>query len=302
MSGFLGADTEALREQAEALRTGAQRLGELKTSLSAQVASAEWVGPDAESFRSDFSSRVSSLFDGAIGDVGSRAQQIDEQAQEQDQVSAAGADGEGGGLLDSIGDLLANPAVVTGLTAFSAVTAALDMVKGIKQIRDLGRYTEAIRRGLTGAAARIAGRMHTTGLGMLGRVGGRIFGPLGVVTGIMDMVNPPHDGWRGVGDRVAGGLGVIGGVGMTALALGATLNPVGLAVVGVAAAGAGLWAAGNAIWDNREAIGDFIGDVGGHVSDAVDTAGEVLSDVGEGAMDAVDSIKDGVGDFVGGIF
>lgn len=289
MNGFQGADTEALRAQAGRLRDGATRLGELRATLETQVAGVEWVGTDADSFRADFSSRVNGLFEGAIGDTSARAGQLEQHAEEQDTASAAG--GDGGGILGGLADLLANPAVTAVSTGVSAALAAVKGWKGIQQIRDLRAYQQALRDGRMRAPLRIADRMGSRALGMLGRVGGRVFGPLGVVTGIMDIVDPPHDGWRGVGDRVAGGLGVVGGVGLTALALGATLNPVGLTVVGVAAAGAALWTAGNAIWDNREAIGDFVSDVGGHVGNAVESAGEVIGDIGEG-----------VGDFLGGIF
>lgn len=288
MSGFWGADTEALRAQAEALRNGSTRLGELRAALQSQVAGVEWIGEDAETFRSDFSSRVESLFTTAIDGTTHRAGQLDEHAEEQDGASDGS---EGGGILDGVKDLLSNPAVIAATTGVSTVLAGLKGLKAIQQIRDLRAWQQALRDGRMRAPLRIADRMGSRALGMLGRVGGRVFGPLGVVTGIMDIVNPPHDGWRGVGDRVAGGLGVVGGVGLTALALGATLNPVGLTVVGVAAAGAALWTAGNAIWDNREAIGDFFSDVGGHVGDAVDTAKDVVGDIGEG-----------IGDFVGGIF
>lgn len=292
MSGFFGADTEALREHAEVMRTGAQRLGEIQATLNSSIMGVGWQGSDAETFRTDFSSRVTSLFEQGVSGLDARAAQLDQEAEEQDETSA---EGNGGGILDDIfggiGDFFDNPAVVAASTAVSVGSAAVKSLRGILQARDLRRYQNAINAGRMRAPIRIADQMNTRGLGMLGRVGGRVFGPLGIYSGIQDMIDPPHDGWRGVGDRVAGGLGVIGGAGMTALALGATLNPVGLTVVGVAAAGSALWAAGNAIWDNREAIGDFVGDMGGHLSDALDTAGDVASDIG-----------DGVSDFFGGIF
>src|SRR5690606_2477077 len=288
MNGFWGADTEALRAQAAALRNGATRLGELQTTLRSQVAAVEWTGADAEAFRADFSSRVDGLFTTVIDGTGVRAGELEGHAEEQDRASDGS---EGGGILDGLKDLLANPAVIATTAGVSTVLAGIKGFKAIQQIRDLRALQQALRDGRMRAPIRIADRMGSRALGMLGRVGGRVFGPLGVVTGIMDIVNPPHDGWRGIGDRVAGGLGVVGGVGLTALALGATLNPVGLAGVGVAAAGAALWTAGNAIWDNREAIGDFFSDMGGHVSDAVDTVKDFVGDIGEG-----------IGDFVGGLF
>ncbi|UQN28178.1 hypothetical protein [Brachybacterium kimchii] len=145
-----------------------------------------------------------------------------------------------------------------------------------------------IRSGMVDDAAGFLGKLGTAGK-FLGGAGG----VLGIVGGISDMINPAHGGWRGVGDRVAGGLSVIGGAGGLAVALGAgaALGPVGLGVVAVAGVGAGLWAAGNAIVDNWDSISSFAGDVGGHVSDFVSDAG-----------DAIGGAADAVGDFVGGLF
>src|SRR5438874_73521 len=62
------------------------------------------------------------------------------------------------------------------------------------------------------------------------RIAGGIAGPLSIAGGIHDMIAPSHDGWRGTGDRVAGGLSVVGGVGgMMLMTAGgaAMLGPIG---------------------------------------------------------------------------
>ena len=46
--GFYGADTEQLREHAEAVRLGEQSLAELFESLDSVVRTVSWNGPDAE--------------------------------------------------------------------------------------------------------------------------------------------------------------------------------------------------------------------------------------------------------------
>ena len=304
MNGFFGADTGALRDYAQRVQTGSGRLLELRSSLATQVGSVEWIGPDADAFRSDFSSRISALFDQIGGDLDRRRADLETHAEEQDEAS--GVDGGGGGgdrsFGDLLGDLLSNPLTAVGSTIASVAGAGGALWKMFKQSRNLMNLRTAMNTlgdAAQSAQAFLRGGMVEDAAGFLGKLGGvgRFLGGaggvLGIVGGISDMINPPHDGWRGVGDRIAGGLSVVGGAGGLAVALGAgaALGPVGLGVVAVAGVGAGLWAAGNAIYDNWDSITSFAGDVGGHVSDFVSDAGDVVG----GAVDAVSG-------FVGGLF
>jgi hypothetical protein len=84
-------------------------------------------------------------------------------------------------------------------------------------------------------------------------VGGKILGPLGIYTNFLAMTHPEHEGWRGTGGQVAGGIGLGGSIGATALAFGAAVPGLDVAV-GVALLGAGAWELGNLAWDNRKAI------------------------------------------------
>jgi len=306
MNSFYGADTEALRDYAGRVLGGSSRLQQLREELAGTVTSVEWVGSDADAFRDDFTGRISALFDKVGGDLESRRTELDTHAEEQDEASEAGTDGSGAGgdrsFGDALGDLLSNPINAVASTIKEIGSAGGALWKGFKQGRNLlnlrtamntvGDAAESaqtfIRGGMVDDAAGFLGKLGTAGK-FLGAAGG-VFG---VVGGISDMINPPHDGWRGVGDRIAGGLSVVGGAGGIAVALGAgaALGPVGLGVVAAAGIGAGLWAAGNAIVDNWDSISSFAGDVGGHVTDFVSDAGDAVS----GAADAV-------GDFVGGLF
>lgn len=309
MSGFFGADTAALRDYAQRVQAGSGRLLELRDELSAQLSSVAWVGPDANAFRDDFSGRVSGLFEQVGADLQRRRTELESHADEQDEASGTGGDGGGGSGVDGdrsfndlLGDLLANPLTAIAGTVASVTSAVGSTIEAFKQGRSLLALRTAmdtlgdaalsaqtfIRAGMVDNAVGFLGKF-----GSVGRFLGGAGGVLGIVSGISDMIDPPHDGWRGVGDRIAGGLGVIGGAGGVAVALGAgaMLGPVGLGVVAAAGIGAGLWAAGNAIYDNWDSITSFVGDVGGHVSDFVSDAGDVVG----GAIDAV-------GDFLGGIF
>ncbi|GAA1490862.1 WXG100 family type VII secretion target [Brachybacterium sacelli] len=317
MSGFFGADTEALREHADRIRTGSGRLEDLRDTLSSQVSSVEWVGPDADTFRDDFTGRVSGLFDRAAADLDARRTDLEQHAEEQDQVSEPGGEGGGGGgdgsFGDALSDLLANPLTSVLSTGLTTTLAGLSVWEGIKQGRNLVALRQAMNTA--GDAARSAQTFIRSGMvddaaGMLGKLGtaGRFLGGAGgvfsIASGISDMVNPPHDGWRGVGDRVAGGLSVVSGAGGLAVALGAgaALGPVGLGVVAAAGIGAGLWAAGNAIYDNWDSITSFAGDAAGAVGDFASDAGDAVGEAADAVGDAVGDATDAVGDFVGGIF
>lgn len=305
MSGFYGADTDALRDYADRVQLGSGRLMELRDTLQSRVTSVEWVGQDADSFRDDFAGRISSLFDQVAGKLDSRRTEIGEHAEEQDQASGEGGGGGGGGdrsFGDMLSDLLSNPLSTIAGVATSVGSAAGAAWKMFKQGRSLMALRQAM--GTLGPAAQSAQAFIRSGMvddaaGFLGKLGGvgRFLGGAGgvlaIAGGISDMINPSHDGWRGWGDRIAGGLSVISGAGGLAVALGAgaALGPIGLGVVAVAGLGAGLWAAGNAIYDNWDSITSFAGDVGGHVSDFVSDAGDVVG----GALDAA-------GDFLGGLF
>ncbi|ATG50963.1 hypothetical protein CFK38_05015 [Brachybacterium vulturis] len=322
MSDFFGADTAALRDHAERVRAGSGRLADLRSQLAAQVSSVEWAGPDADAFRDDFTGRIAGLFTRATAELEARSGDLVQQAEEQDEASGSGGSVGGSGSAggggdrsfgDALSDFLANPLTGALGAGGAVVSAGGALWKGFKQWRNLRNLSTAI--DTAGDAARsaqafIRGGMIDDAAGFLGKLGtaGRFLGAAGGVlaigTGIHDMIDPPHDGWRGVGDRVAGGLSVIGGAGGLAVALGAgaMLGPVGLGVVAAAGIGAGLWAAGNAIYDNWDSITGFFGDVGGAVGDFVGDAGDVVGEAADAVGDAIGDAAGAVGDFVGGIF
>lgn len=113
MGGFQGADTEALRQVGTDLGSRAQRIDDLATRLAALVEAVPWTGPDADSFRADYSGRVRP----DLLDCGTRirrdAQEIEGHAEEQDRSSEA----PGG----SAPDVLAPPSMMRAAAASEAV-------------------------------------------------------------------------------------------------------------------------------------------------------------------------------------
>lgn len=137
------------------------------------------------------------------------------------------------------------------------------------------------------------------------RILGGITGPLSIYGGIHDMISPPHDGWRGAGDRVAGGLSVVGGVGsMMLMTAGgaALLGPIGAPIVIGAGLVAGAWALGNLVVDNWDSITKFVQDPGKYIGQGLEDAGNFIKDTGKAISDGVGKAAEGVSNFVKGIF
>lgn len=286
MGGFYGADTAQLRDYGGLLGTNSGRLSELASQLSSQVSSVEWVGPDAAAFRSDFSGRVSGLFDSAEGLLDRFRQEIGVHADEQDEASAAD---DGGGLLEGIGDFFAD--VWDGLT-HPLLQGPLGILDGILDLSNVG--------ALRNAAGVI------TGLSPAMRVFNGIAGPLSILGGIDSLFFTEYDGVRGGIDRFFGAVSIASGIGGIAVAAGVALGPVlgpALAIGGIAA---GAWALGNLIYDNWDsisgAVSDAVGATGAFLGNAAEATGEFIGNAAEAAGDFIGDVAGGIGDFVGGLF
>ncbi|MEA5453598.1 hypothetical protein SPF06_02580 [Sinomonas sp. JGH33] len=180
-----------------------------------------------------------------------------------------------------------------------------DGVNSLRSGDSLSEAFQSVRSGIPYAQAFEDAGKFSQGL----RWAGALAAPFAIVGGIHDAISPSHDGLRGVGDRVAGGLSVVGGVGSIMLATAggaAMLGPIGAPVVigaGLVAAG---WALGNAIYDHWGSITHFAGDVTGTITGA---ASEVASGVSHAVSGAAHSVVSGISsaaksatNFIGGIF
>lgn len=186
---FLGADTEALRAQAELTGNGARQLEGLALRIGIAVRTATWIGPDADRFRDDFESRVRERIEEALEDLRRRLEELQREAEVQDQAS----DGDGGGSLwDTIGrwleeyeplesdgfwgDLLGDNGLL-GLDIFAGVTSAID----VAGMFDLGTFGDVLN--LVGDAATMGIAMYD---GLQAFQDGDLFGVLdaGITYGI----------------------------------------------------------------------------------------------------------------------
>lgn len=96
MTGFWGADTEVLRQTAGALGGGSERIDDLAARLGAVIDAVHWVGPDAESFRADWSGQVRPGLLARVSRLRQQERELDAHAWEQDETSSAGTAGGGG--------------------------------------------------------------------------------------------------------------------------------------------------------------------------------------------------------------
>ncbi len=89
MSGFIGADVEALRLLSTQLTSSAEELESLVSRLSGRVDAAQWRGPDSERFRSDWGQRYSTMIRKAVIALRGASESVRTNAGQQESASTA---------------------------------------------------------------------------------------------------------------------------------------------------------------------------------------------------------------------
>ena len=139
MTGFYGADTEQVRALSQKFRQSSARLGQLTQELTQAVASTSWDGKDAEQFRSDFYSNVTTRMPDISRQLGMHALNLDGQAADQDRISSLDPRTGWEKLVD-LGKRLAK----VGGKAFGAYKGAKSLFEGAK---DMKRLWQAYKMG-----------------------------------------------------------------------------------------------------------------------------------------------------------
>ncbi|MFJ6537521.1 hypothetical protein ACIQH5_14980 [Paenarthrobacter sp. NPDC091711] len=325
MAGFYGADIAQLRSLAGVMGKAADAISLQGTQLSNAINSTTaWQGRDATVFKGDWNSQHRQSLVKAANMLRENASQLKKHANQQEFASHNDGSGTSVGVLKDVYDTamgvkgLAAPLwtvykylklgnaewvktreVLTnwragGTVVRDAMTALRNGEKATDVLTDLKAnipYSQAFQDA----------SKFSKGL----RVAGALAAPLNIVGGISDMINPQHDGWRGTGDRVAGGLSVVGGVGSIMLMTAggaALLGPIGAPIVIGAGIVAGAWALGNLVADNWDSISNFARNPGSYIADGAKEVAGFAKDVGSKVADGVSDAAKSVGNFVGGIF
>jgi hypothetical protein len=268
-----GADVAALRELGGELRSAAEQIRRQASQLGPAVTNTRsWLGPDGDQFRNLWRTRHQPALARAAEQLEHGRDVVLRNAAEQEVVSGAG--GTPGASSTGTTGTQGASAAATLLGLLPGVPKAISVITkgltGSKLVQPLRSLLEASRLAAISPAARSASVFITEELaavasgkgGMLSKAlnvldgTGRLFGVVGKVSavaaigfGLKEMAFPDHDSWRGAGDRLAGGLSVISGVGSLALLAGAT-GPLLPAVVVGAGLAAAAWQLGNWAWDN----------------------------------------------------
>ncbi|WP_299300389.1 WXG100 family type VII secretion target [uncultured Brachybacterium sp.] len=87
---FCGADTEGLRNHADAMEAAEGRCSALLMEIMSAVQTAAWVGADADEFRDSFTMSVTQLWNPTIDRLSASAQELLDHAEEQDAASEGG--------------------------------------------------------------------------------------------------------------------------------------------------------------------------------------------------------------------
>lgn len=325
MAGFYGADIAQLRSLAGVMGKAADAISLQSTQLSNAINSTTaWHGRDATVFKGDWNSQHRQSLMKAANMLRENAGQLKKHANQQEFASHNDGSGTSVGVLKDVYDTAMG---VKGLaaplwTAYKYLKLGnAEWVKtrevltnwraGGTVVRDAMtalRNGEKVTDVLTDLKANIPysqafqeASKFSKGL----RIAGALAAPLNIVGGISDMINPEHDGWRGTGDRVAGGLSVVGGVGSIMLMTAggaALLGPIGAPIVIGAGIVAGAWALGNLVADNWDSISNFARNPGSYIADGAKEVAGFAKDVGSKVADGVSDAAKSVGNFVGGIF
>lgn len=324
MAGFYGADVAQLRSLAGVMGKAATTLEMQGMQLSGLVNNTTaWTGSDAQKFKSDWNSSHRPLLLKAAGMLKQGAKQLKANADEQDYASkrmgtSAIADLKGvydtGMGAKALGATLWNAWKLhkLGFEDWAKTKELLTnwddagrwLKGGLDQLKNGGKLSEVLtdlKAGVPYAQAFEDASKFSQGM----RIAGGIAGPLSIAGGIHDMISPSHDGWRGTGDRVAGGLSVVGGVGgMMLMTAGgaAMLGPIGAPIVIGAGLVAGAWALGNLVADNWDSISNFAQHPAQYLGDGLKEAGNFAKGAGTKVVDGVGNAAKSVGKFVGGIF
>ncbi|MGG5172484.1 hypothetical protein ACQR35_09950 [Pseudarthrobacter sp. J1738] len=229
-----------------------------------------WTGTDASRFKSEWNSDHRKTLMAASRMLEEGAKNLRNNADEQDKssASATGSTGPAGTVGKSAPDAKSpGQTLIDWAKAIAGVGFKIkDMVGLLKNPANLlsSKKILDVIGGLKNFKGFAIAEDFTKATGLIGKFGrfaGPALAPFAILGGIHDMFNPEHSGWRGGGDRIAGGLSVLGGVGSIAIAAGLLTNPVGIGIVVGAGLIAGGWALGNMIADSAwgKAAGKWIG-------------------------------------------
>ncbi|APH01752.1 MULTISPECIES: hypothetical protein [Janibacter] len=335
MSVQEGMDVERVRQIASDLLRNGETLSNIGSQGRGQlsVLSGAWEGPDLESFSGSWGGAEKSLA-AASQTVQALGKGLQQQASDQDQASqggggapggggqpggpgGSGAPGGGGGddgfgfddlaALGPLGSGIAalvtkGPRLLAALTGntFKMYQALMPEARLQSMLGATASQMDDLFRGTIPAkiSSKLGGLLRATGPTL-----GKVLGPLGVITGGIDLVQGIREGdyLRAAG----GGLGALSGGLATAAAFGVALGPVGIGVMAVA----GIAAAGIAIYQNWDAISGALSDAGGAIVDGAKAVGGAIADGAGAVADGAKAVADGVGSVlsdpvgaIGGLF
>ncbi|WP_394940534.1 WXG100 family type VII secretion target [Psychromicrobium sp. YIM B11713] len=304
MEGFIGANPQELRDFAKQVSNAAGLIRDQGNTLTATINSGRgWKGPDAAQFRQRWNSSQHPLLNNTADSLLDVAKTLNRNADEQEKASAVdGAGGSsGGGLLSTVMNIVGWGSTTIGLGLKIKDAYTFLFTEG-----GIAKGAEALAKGksLLGGAGNLGSLsdefLAASKFGKFARIAGVVGAPLAIFGGIHDMISPEHEGWRGGGDRVAGGLSVIAGGGSLLMAAGLLTNPVGIGIVVGAGLIAGGWALGNMIADSEwgKAAGRWIGNTASNIGHGV---ANVASDIGHGVANVASDVGKGIKNVASGV-
>lgn len=315
MTGFYGADTEQLRAHAQLLKDRSRAIEDLRAQLEPQVLDeSSWHGPDADAFRADWRG-TTATFDTAVSQMTGFATRLEQEADEQDEVSEA----EHQSFLDLLLDFFDD--VTRGIigAVVGIIGGALRIWKVLRALTDPAKLIKAIR-GIVGTiydkVLGVLGKWDTLmskapWLLKFGKVFGRFLPGIDIITGAWQMIDAIRKG--DVFSAITGGATTLGGALIVAgticdmtgvgAVVGVPLQVIGAVLVGGAAIADGVkWLVdnwddvvdfGKDVWDATEGFREGVAEVWNATTDTIGNAWEATTDFVEDTWNTtVDTVSD----------
>ncbi|MCL2317245.1 MAG: hypothetical protein FWC46_09215 [Actinomycetia bacterium] len=263
---FTGMEVSAIRGLSRSLTDQARELDSVTSQVSALVneATRSWQGADIADFRNQWYSSLRGRLQSASGNLKGMGSQLGRQADEQEKASEitrsivpqtpiGGIPGEAASLLGLLGGFKDLASIVMKSNTLRKFIQMAGFERDWQEFSKIARYLAPLAdhkvyqsgyRALVDKFGWLSEKLAPLGKFGAGaskvvRVAGKALGPIGgaisIGTGVARIIDGNgHEGWVDVGDRIAGGLNVVGGAAMVALPFVIGIPVVGEVVAAVA--------------------------------------------------------------------
>jgi uncharacterized protein YukE len=145
---MIGADPDELDALSGRMNAGAERLGEIRSQLDAQVRQYSWTGGDAEDFQGQWSGCLVAMLDSAASAVGAAGTALAVNARQQREASGDSGTSGGSPLAAAVASGPAAPTIWDLVDANNKLVAGAHLISDVMKAEDVGLRLGVVGVGL----------------------------------------------------------------------------------------------------------------------------------------------------------